>query len=150
MTSASRKIQFALEIDDDWPPVSVESVWCDPVGTDFRLRNAPFFIKGLAVNDTFQAEPDPVNGHIFEFVLVDSSAHSLIWILNNGQADIDPLLAQFRDLGCSTEGLERFSLYSVDIPPQVADLPLNDLLDTAEKAGFDLAFPVWRRDGNQT
>ena len=145
MNQATRKLQFALEIDDGWPPISSEAVWCDLVGPAFRLRNAPFFIKGLAVNDVFKAEPDPVNGHIFEFELLEPSTHSLVWILNNTQADIRPALSQLRAVGCSTEGLEQFSLYAVDVPPEVQDAHINDLLDEIEAAGFDLAFPVWRR-----
>ena len=145
MTASSRKVQFALDIEDGWPPVSSEAVWCDVVGTALQLRNAPFFIKGLAVYDVFEAEPDSVNGHVFEFTVLEPSNHSLLWVLNNTDADIAPTLAQFRELGCSTEGLEQFSLYAVDIPGKIPDSALNALLDATERAGFDLAFPVWRR-----
>jgi hypothetical protein len=146
MTEPSRKLQFALEMDGDWPPVSSEAVWCVPEGTRFKLQNAPFFIKGLAVNDVFEAAPDPVNGHIFEFQVTRPSEHCLVWLLNNTDAPADSVLAPLRELGCSTEGLERFSLYAIDVPPRVPDLELNAVLDAAENAGFDLAFPVWRRE----
>ena len=146
MNVGSRKLQFALDNDDGWPPVASEAVWCDLVGTAFQLKNAPFFIKSLAVNDVFTAEEDPVNGHIFEFKLLDPSAHSLVWVLNNTQANIDPFLAQLRELGCSTEGLASFSLYAIDVPPHVPDADLTSLLDSCESAGFSLAFPVWRRE----
>ncbi|QNN69342.1 DUF4265 domain-containing protein [Thermomonas carbonis] len=145
MTAVSRKRQFAIDTDGDWPPISSEAVWCDQIGNAFRLRNAPFFIKGLAVNDVFEAQPDSVNEHIFEFVVTEPSAHSLIWMLNNTEAEIDPILSKFREVGCSTEALERFALYAIDVPPYVTDSILNDLIDTAEKVGLDLAFPVWRR-----
>ena len=146
MTQAPRKLQFALEMEDGWPPISSEAVWCDSEGSVFRLKNAPFFIKGLAVNDVFRAEPDPVNSHIFEFELLESSNHSHVWIVNKTRDNIDPILSQLRDLGCSTEGLQQFSLYAIDVPPDVQDAELNRLLDKAEGAGFDLAFPVWRRE----
>jgi len=145
MAADSRKLQFALDNDEDGPPVSSEAVWCDLEGTAFKLRNAPFFIKGLAVNDVFEAELDAVNGHIFEFTVIEPSNHSLVWLLNNTEADIGPVLAKFRELGCSTEGLEELSLYAIDIPGETPDAPLNLLLDAVELAGFDLAFPVWRR-----
>jgi len=102
MTRATRKLQFALEIEDYWPPISTEAVWCDSEGSAYRLKNVPFFIKGLAVNNVFGAGLDPVNGHIFEFELLESSNHSLVWVINNTQAEIDPFLSQFRNLGCST------------------------------------------------
>jgi hypothetical protein len=139
------KLQFALEMHEDWPPVSSESVWCEVVESGYRLKNAPFFIHGLAVNDVFQAKPDSVNGHIFDFEVVEPSAHSLVWILNNTQTDIEPVLSQLRAIVCSTEGLESVSIYAVDVPPDVRDAELNALLDGAENAGLDLAFPVWRR-----
>ena len=145
MNPTSRKLQFALDVEGDWPPVSSESVWCDPVGSAFRLRNAPFFIKDLAVDDVFRADPDPANGHIFDFEVIEPSTHSLVWILNNTHSDVDPVLAQLRALGCSTEGLEAFSLYSIDIPPEISEADLDVVLDQAVEAGFHLAFPVWRR-----
>lgn len=145
MTRDTRKLQFALDIEDGWPPVSSEAVWCDSEGSAFRLKNAPFFIKRLAVNDVFEAEPDPVNGQIFEFDLVESSNHSLVWIINNTQVEIDHVLSEFRDLGCSTEGLDQFSLYAIDVPPEIEDGKLDALLDRLEGAGLYLAFPVWRR-----
>jgi len=146
MKETSRKLQFALDVEDDWPPVASEAVWCDLVEAGFQLRNAPFFIKGLAVDDVFEAIPDSVNGHVFEFKVVQPSSHSLAWMINNTKGDADPILDSLRKLGCSTEGLKQFSLYAIDIPPTVPEAELNTLLDRAEKLGFDLAFPVWRRD----
>ena len=145
MHSPSRKLQFALDVEDDWPPISTEVVWCDLVGSAFRLRNAPFFIKGLAADDLFGAKPDPVNGHIFDFEIIEPSTHSLLWIRNNSHSDVGLLLTQLRAIGCSTEGLETFSLYAVDIPAEVPDAHLDALLDEAVEVGFHLAFPVWRR-----
>ena len=146
MTADHRKLLFALDVEDDWPPIASEAVWCEPVGSYFRLRNAPFFIKGLAVNDLFSAEPDPVNSHIFEFEVIEPSENSLIWLMNNTDQAIDSLLGHFRSIGCSTEGLKQFSLYSIDVPGTVAGESLTDLLAQAEECGLDLAFPVWRHD----
>src|SRR5918993_290348 len=87
MKETSRKLQFALDVEGGWPPVSSEAVWCDVEGTEFRLRNAPFFIKGLAVDDVFEAVPDPVNGHIIEFKVTRPSSHSLAWMINNTKSD---------------------------------------------------------------
>ena len=146
MTEPSCKLQFALDMDGDWPPVSSEAVWCEPQGSGFKLQNAPFFVKGLAVNDVFEAEPDPVNGHIFEFRVTRPSQHCLVWLLNNTDTPVDSVLSRLSDLGCSTEGLQQFSLYAIDVPPKVSESELNAALDAAESAGFDLAFPVWRRE----
>ncbi|MBB3777723.1 MULTISPECIES: DUF4265 domain-containing protein [Xanthomonas] len=145
MTDLTRKLQFALQTDGDWPPVSSEAVWCKSVGTAFQLKNAPFFIKGVAVGDIFKAEPDPVNNHIFEFEVTQSSGHSLIWLLNSIQEDAGPVLSRLGRLGCSIESLQRFSIHAIDVPPHVPEAELSALLDLADNTGFDLAFPVWRR-----
>ncbi len=146
MSADHRKLLFALDVEDDWPPISSEAVWCEPVGSNFRLRNAPFFIKGLAVDDLFSAQPDPVNGHIFAYKVIEPSKNSLLWLMNNTDQAIDSLLDRFRSIGCSTEGLERFSLYSIDVPGTVAEELLSELLAQAEASGLDLAFPVWRHN----
>lgn len=140
------KVLFALEIDDGWPPVASEGVWCERADKNYRLVNAPFFINGLAYGDVFKAELDPVNEHVFEFEVVEESGHSLVWMLNNSDLDVTSLKSQFLDLGCSLEGFEQFSLFSIDVPPSVNRVAINELVDWAEGAGIDLAFPVWRHD----
>jgi hypothetical protein len=65
------KVAFALDTDGEWPPVAVEHVWCEKTGSLYQLKNAPFFIGGLAFDDKFSAEPDSVNGCVFEFNLVE-------------------------------------------------------------------------------
>jgi len=39
------KVLFALDIDDGWPPVATEAVWCERVDDNYRLLNAPFLSK---------------------------------------------------------------------------------------------------------
>jgi hypothetical protein len=56
-----KKLSFALEHEDNWPPVSSEAVWCGCVGNNFKLLNAPCFIKGLTNHDVLTASPNPVN-----------------------------------------------------------------------------------------
>ena len=140
------KILFALDVEDDWPPVASEGVWCERHGNDFKLLNAPLFIKGLACGDVFAAVPDPVNEHIFEFETIEESGHSLVWVLNNENIETATFKHQFLALGCSIAELERFSLFAIDVPPFVDKAVINSLVDAAEESGLDLAFPVWRHD----
>lgn len=72
------KLCFALDIDDVWPPVSVEGIWCAIDDGAYRVENAPFFIHGLAFGNRFRATPDPVSEVIHEFTLASSSGHSLL------------------------------------------------------------------------
>ena len=138
------KLQFALNVEDDWPPVATESVWCNREGDTFELLNAPFFIHGLAWGDKFTATPDPVNGCIFDFTLVQASGHSLVWILKNEGSDFTHHKSNLQALGCKVEGFPAFSLWAVDIPPAASEAEVDALLDDVEKQGFAVAAPVWR------
>ena len=140
------KLLFALDIEDGWPPVGAEGVWCEKVGDNYQLKNVPFFIPGLAAEDVFKAELDPVNEHIFEFEIIKESGHSVVWVMNNIDLDLTDFIKNLKSLGCCYEGFPRFSLASIDIPPTVDIDVVNGLIDEYEEAGIDFAFPVWRFD----
>ena len=110
------------------------------------MKNAPFFIKGLAFDDTFTAEPDAVNGCIFEYQLIESSGHSLAWVLKNEGADFNPEKDLLLKLGCSVEGFPAFHLWSIDIPATVDAAAVDKQLTRIEELGFAVAAPVWRHD----
>ncbi len=143
-----QKLSFALGVEDGWPPVAVEHVWCEWTGRAYELKNAPFFINGLAFGDKFTAEPDPVNGCIFEFTVVESSEHSLVWVLDAGDLKLIEYKASLLELGCSIEGFPAFGLHAIDVPPSVEPSALSESLDRLESLGFPVAFPVWRHEHN--
>lgn len=53
------RVHFRLEVDGDWPPVSVESLWAvgQADGT-VRLDNVPWFVRGIACGDIVVVEAD--------------------------------------------------------------------------------------------
>lgn len=138
------KVAFALDIENEWPPVATEHVWCEKTGSVYQLKNAPFFIQGLAFDDKFSAEPDSVNGCVFEFTVVESSGHSLVWILEQDGLKLSQYEDELISLGLSVEGFPRFSLHAVDVPAIVNSEAVNELMDRLEGLGFAMAFPVWR------
>ena len=138
------KVLFALDIEDGWPPIGAEGIWCERIGKNYQLKNVPFFIEGLAAEDVFSAEPDPVNDHIFEFEIVKESGHSVISLLNNIDLDLTKFFEEIVALGCSYEGFNKFGLFSIDAPPNIDIDKLNELIDAYEERGIDFAFPVWR------
>jgi hypothetical protein len=138
------KIAFALDTDDGWPPVAIEHVWCENAGSIYQLKNAPFFIKGLAFDDKFSAETDSVNGCVFEFTVVESSGHSLVWIIDQGGLKLGEYEDALLSLGLGVEGFPRFNLHAVDVPASVDCEAVNTLMDRLESLGFAMAFPVWR------
>jgi len=140
----TEKLVFALEIDDGWPPISAEGVWCEKVDDNYRLLNTPFFIPDLACGDIFKAIPDPINQNIFEFDVIEESGNSVIWVMNNNDLDIQPFTETLHKIGCVFEGFPRYSLLSVDVPSTVDIVALEELLDLFEEQGLDFAYPVWR------
>ncbi|WP_066963058.1 DUF4265 domain-containing protein [Microbulbifer sp. Q7] len=140
------KVLFALEVEDGWPPVGTEGVWCEKVGENYQLKNVPFFIAGIAAEDIFHAIPDQVNDHIFEFEIVEESGHSVIWLMNNIDLEITEFVDIVKALGCSYEGFPQYSLAAIDAPPEVDVDQLNEVIDKFEEKGIDFAFPVWRLD----
>lgn len=138
------KVAFALDIEGGWPPVATEHVWCEKEGTIYELKNAPFFIKDLALGDKFTAEPDPVNGCIFELTTVEPSGHSLVWIIDRADLKLEQYKDELLSLGIAFEGFPQFDLYAVDVPASVDRHAVNTLMDRLERLGFAVAFPVWR------
>lgn len=138
------KLAFALDIDGEWPPVAVEHVWCERTGLLYQLKNARFFIKGLAAGDRFSASPDEVNGCIFEFTVEESSGHSLVWVLQHDGPEFEPYKQELMHLGCSVEHFPAFQLHAVDVPASVENAAVNATVDKLDSLGFALAFPVWR------
>ena len=137
-------LRFALDVEDGWPPVATEGVWCSVEDDIFQLQNAPFFIKGLAWGDRFRAVPDSVNGCIFDFELVEPSGHSLAWVLKSAGSDFSSHQAKLQELGCRVEGFPAFNLWSIDVPPAAAEADVDNLLAEIEAQGFAVAVPVWR------
>lgn len=142
------KVSFALDVDDGWPPVAVEHVWCEISDAVYELKNAPFFIHGLACGDRFTAKPDEVNGCIFEFAIVESSGHSLVWVLESGDLKLDEFKPELLGLGCSVEGFPAFRLHAIDVPVSIEARSAGEAMDKLEALGFALAFPVWRHELN--
>lgn len=142
----TEKVAFALDIEDGWPPVTREHVWCERTGSTYTMKNVPFFIAGLALGDVFRAERDPVNDCIFEFEVVWPSGHSVVWVMNNDGLDFSRPKKRLAEIGCESESFPQFSLFSVDVPADVGRAEINALVDSLEADGFALAFPVWRHE----
>lgn len=141
-----QKLSFALEVEDGWPPVAVEHVWCERNGQEYELKNAPFFIQGLAFGDKFTAESCSNSGCVFEFTVVEASGHSLVWVLDTGELKFKEHKAGLLELGCSIECCPSIGLHAVDVPPSIEAEAASESIDRLECLGFPLAFPVWRHE----
>jgi len=138
------KVAFALDVDNGWPPIATEDVWCEKTGSIYELGNAPFFIKGLALGDKISAELDAVNRCVFEFTAVEPSGHSLVWIAELDGLELEPYKDELVDLGLNIEVFSQFKHYTVDVPASVDRYEVNTMMDMLQELGFAMAFPVWR------
>ena len=138
------KVGFALDTDGEWPPFATEHVWCEKTGTNYQLKNVPFFIRGLAFGDKFSAEPDPVNGCVFEFTVLESSGNSLVWIMEQDEVTFGQYEGELLGLGLSVHRFPGFGLYAVNVPAPVNGGAVDALMDRLEGLGFSMAFSVWR------
>lgn len=138
------KVIFALEIEDGWPPVAAEGVWCEVIGDLYKLKSTPVFIKGLAVGDIFRASPDPINHQIFDFSIDQPSGRSLIWFMENENGEDIQIENDLIILGCKITHTEGVPVKAVDVPENVDLEKLDSIIEAYQNRGVSFAFPVWR------
>ncbi|MET7778798.1 MULTISPECIES: DUF4265 domain-containing protein [Streptomyces] len=119
------KVHFRLEIEDNWPPASVESLWAVDQGDGtMRLDNIPWFVRGIACGDVVAVEPDeedvPWAGEVVR--RSENCTIRLIVLREGGTgAARQSVINAFRELGVDGEGIEQFRMVALDVPP-TADL----------------------------
>jgi hypothetical protein len=112
-------------------------MWAQKVSDNrYRLRNSPYFARGVSFEDVVFAELDPQEELIFTGVSL-RSGHSTYRIIL--KVELDSL--QFREHwaplekdGCTFEGA-REKLLAVDVPPRADIYGVYALLQRGENAG---------------
>lgn len=127
------KVHFRLEIEDDWPPVSVESLWAvgQRDGTA-RLDDVPWLVRGIACGDIVATDADE-EGVRWAGTVVRGSENCTIRLIvfrdGGSGAARQSVIDAFHALGVYGEGVERFRMVALDVPPAV-DIPkMRRLLD---------------------
>lgn len=119
------RVHFHLEIEDDWPPASVESLWAVDQGDGtVKLDNVPWFVRGVACGDVVATQTD-VDGLRRAGDVVRRSENCTIRLIvfrdGGSGAARQSVLNVFHQLGVCGEGIEKFGRVSLDAPP-TADL----------------------------
>ncbi|MEU5193624.1 DUF4265 domain-containing protein [Streptomyces scabiei] len=132
------KVHFRIDVDEDgWPPASVESLWAVDLGDGtVRLDNTPWFVRGVASDDIVRVEIDD-EGVRWAGETVRSSENCTIRLIvltdGGSTAARQSVLEIFHKLGTTGEGIERYRMVALDVPPE-ADLPrIRKLLDTVQR-----------------
>ena len=129
------KIHFRIEQDqDEYPPVSVETLWARHVADGFVLDSIPFFSRDATVDDVVQAVHDS-SGNLWFSHVVSTAGHSLIRVLLYDDSRAAEVTEQLQSLGCGTEGMKTYKLIAVDIPPTVSLSRIQDFLRSESSLG---------------
>lgn len=129
-----------------WPPLEVESLWAEIVGTGTaRLLNYPFYAKGVSYLDEISikpAESPPNEGaegtgpSLFDFgSVLRHSGHGTVRVVLTSEKHRDQAeeaVSQVEKLGCTFESAD-FDLptLAIDVPPQVDQHRVMAILEQA-------------------
>ncbi len=131
------EVQFPLDVQDGWPPVPVESLWCVPVDDakgHYRVDNVPLFVLGVAWRDLILAERE--DGSLVYRAVLEPSGHSVLRVLIDPDADPEAFAIALTERGAGVQRTPIESLLTVDLAPDFDAAELLLWLDEAEAAGL--------------
>ena len=137
---------FPLDVDDDWPPVGVQSIPFELQDGNYRALVSPLFVMDLSVGDVISADLN-ADGSVRTWRHVQRSDHSTVWLLRLDPSNqIDEALARLRALGCNTVSLPQTGCHSVDVPSSVSIRDVDDVLSVLDENAAGVAFPAMRHE----
>jgi hypothetical protein len=129
------KLSFVLTEDQAGPfPVSTETLWCRPEGGNYRVKNVPFFIDEISLDDLIAVRA--LGDGYFEIdSVIAPSQNSTIWLFFKNGAEENTLIDKLLSMGCGIEGGVIDGYYAINVPNFV-DIDLVYLaIDEAENDG---------------
>lgn len=136
-TPTLAKVFFELE-PDSWHGHTSESVWAESLGEGrYRIRNVPFFAKGIAVEDVVLARMS-ATGPVFTRVLIHSGHSTYRIFLTDDIGISDPRYLDawgaLERHGCTVERASEH-LLAVDVPSHAMLPEVYELLQLGEEHG---------------
>jgi hypothetical protein len=136
---------FQLDVEDDWPPVAVESLPFRVAHEGYVAMVPPLFVKELSVGDVIDVTHEAGSGRVLSWRHVKKSGRSTIWLLRLKPSNaIETALAALRGLGCNTVGLEDAGVYSVEVPESLPMEAVDAVLGHLDSDSVAVAFPSMR------
>ena len=127
--SGFRRMAFALEVEDSWPPVSVETLWVTEAGEGkFRIDSIPFFVPDIAIGDLVAGEMDHENVLQFSRKL-EEGGHSTIHAILTDDDTGPAIKEELKRAGCRIENSPWPSLFSIDVPGSEVLAEAHRILD---------------------
>jgi len=137
-------LQFALVVEEDWPPVGSESLPFEKVAHGYKCCSVPLFVKGLSVDDVIGIEKYS-EGFVYEWNHVQRSERTTIWLARLADhPPIEDCLRNLRLLECNTASAEQLGCYAVDVPASLPIAEVDAWLEALDPEFVAIAFPSMR------
>lgn len=138
MNDIFHRIIFELTPDeDDYPPVSAESVWGIYQGDNvYILDNTPYYTYGVSKGDSVLVRQD--DGELVVTHVIKQGGHSTIRVYANDPEKKSEIIEHLEKLGASCVS-NKFSIFSVDIPVPCVFLRVDEYL-SAISNGENIAY----------
>lgn len=130
------KVSFPLP-PDSIPGGGTETVWAEDLGSgSYRVRNSPFYIKGISFEDIVRAK-EKDDQLLFSDVAARGGHSTYRLFLRGGRSEEDFIRAwePLEQLGCSYEGATK-RLLAIDVPPEANIYQAYKRLQDGEAAGI--------------
>lgn len=146
MKSELTELLFALEVEDDWPPVAIEGLHCKKINGLYQIKTAPLFVKNISVDDVINVIFDS-SGKVSSWQHVEKSKRSTIWLLRTANTQcIDDVFRELRTLNCNTVQLPEYGSYSVDVPESLEIQKVDACLEKLDTDCVAIAYPSFRHE----
>jgi hypothetical protein len=130
------KIFFRLDVEDDWPPIAVESMWAERLGDGlFRLDNVPLFAEDANADDIIRAEIGDQG--VLEFQeRVESDGQTTVRVIAASEV-VEAVLEFLLKNGAEyeTSPYEDIGYFSVSVPPDADWAKVEAYLSNLEDSG---------------
>ncbi|MBK9034824.1 MAG: DUF4265 domain-containing protein [Myxococcales bacterium] len=141
----AESLEFPLDVDEDWPPVSIECMPVRRTASGHEVLVAPLFVKGLSVGDVIDATRE--GARVLAWRHVSRSKNTTVWLLvvkKEATGGLPNVLAGLRDAGCGTVEAGSLGAYSINVPDVVSITVVDALLARLDPASIAVAFPSMR------
>lgn len=141
------KVYFRLtQDDDDYPPVSTESVWATPGPKpgEYILNNIPFFVREATIGDIVTATDE--DGVRWFDALVCRSSNSLLRAVLFIEDQMERVALHLTRMGCSVEYMKTYKLLAINVPENVRLTSIQEFLGKEATSGtLDYEEPILRQ-----
>lgn len=144
MSNDRERVYFPLD-PTDWHGRPNEGLWAEPLegatpATAYRLRNSPFFVRGVSFLDTVRVASRS-DGPGLEFVgVIDHSGHSTYMLLVSPScSEFGAYWQKLKKLDCTYESKTMRTsagekcLYAVDVPESADVYAVYSILEEGQK-----------------